>query len=179
MRERDKRLTRVVNQHMGFVERLLRNLGVPEAEIDDAAQRTFIVVANRLDDIVEGAEKSFLFRSARHMASHVRRSAIRHRALEPLDDQLASMQDTPEQLISQKMARQLLDQILGAMPDELRVVFTLYEFEGLKMLESAEMLDIPSGTVASRLRRARKLFKGGLTRFEATQKHKLQHKVGA
>jgi RNA polymerase sigma-70 factor (ECF subfamily) len=68
---------------------------------------------------------------------------------------------------------------MEAMPEELRVVFTLYEFEGLKMLEIAELLDIPSGTVASRLRRARKLFKGGLTRFEATQKHKLQHKVGA
>jgi RNA polymerase sigma-70 factor, ECF subfamily len=179
MRERDKRLTRVVNQHMGFVERLLRNLGVPDAEIDDAAQRTFIVVANRLDDIVEGAEKSFLFRSARHMASHVRRSAARHRSLEPLDDQLASLQDTPEQLIGQKKARLLLDGILAAMPEELRVVFTLYEFEGLKMLEIAEMLEIPSGTVASRLRRARKLFKGGLTRFEATEKHKLRHKVGA
>ncbi|HEX2730280.1 MAG TPA: sigma-70 family RNA polymerase sigma factor [Polyangiaceae bacterium] len=179
MRERDKRLTRIVNQHMGFVERLLRNLGVPDADLDDAAQRTFIVVANRLDDIVEGAEKSFLFRSARHMASHVRRSAVRHRSLEPLDDQLPSVQDTPEQLISQKKARLILDQLLASMPEELRLVFTLYEFEGMKMLEMSELLDIPAGTVASRLRRARKLFKAGLTRFEASEKHKLHHKVGA
>lgn len=179
MRDRDRRLTQVVNQHIGFVERLLRNLGVSDAELDDAVQRTFIVVANRLDDIVEGAEKSFLFRSARHMASHVRRSAARQRNFEPLDDQLPSLQDTPEQLISQKKARELLDELLAAMPEELRVVFTLYEFEGLKMQEIAELLDIPNGTVASRLRRARKLFQGGMTRFEAVAKHKLNHKVGS
>jgi RNA polymerase sigma-70 factor (ECF subfamily) len=72
-----------------------------------------------------------------------------------------------------------LDELLASMPEELRVVFTLYEFEGLKMQEIAELLDIPNGTVASRLRRARKLFKGGMTRFEAVAKHKLNHKVGS
>lgn len=182
MRHRDQRLTQLVNQHFTFVERVLRNLGVPEADLDDAAQRTFIVVANRLDDIIVGAEKSFLFRSAKHMASHVRRSVHRHSRLEPLSDELPSVQESPEQLISQKKARELLDELLDGMPEELRLVFTLYEFEGLKMPEIAEHLEIPTGTVASRLRRARKHFQSGVRRFEAASsfhRTKLDRQVGS
>ncbi len=182
MPSREQRLTKLVNQHLGFVERVLRNMGVPDAELDDAAQRTFIVVANRLDDIVVGAEKSFLFRSAKHMASHVRRSASRHSRLEPLDDEMPSVQESPEQLINQKKAREILDQLLEAMPEELRLVFTLYEFEGLKMPEIAEYLEIPTGTVASRLRRARKQFEAGVRRFEAVSnfgKPDLERRLGS
>lgn len=182
MRHREQRLTKLVNQHLGFVERVLRNLGVSEADLDDAAQRTFIVVANRLDDIAVGAEKSFLFRSAKHMASHVRRSARRHSRLDPIDDEMPSAQDSPEQLIAQKKARELLDELLEAMPEELRLVFTLYEFEGLKMPEISEYLEIPTGTVASRLRRARKQFQAGVRRFEAASSFAsstLERKVGS
>jgi RNA polymerase sigma-70 factor (ECF subfamily) len=182
MNDRESRLVSLVNQHLGFVERVLRNMGVSEADLDDAAQRTFIVVANRLDDIIVGAEKSFLFRSAKHMASHVRRSASRHSRLEPLSDELPSTQESPESLISQKKARELLDELLESMPEELRVVFTLYEFEGLKMPEIAEYLEIPTGTVASRLRRARKQFQAGVRRFEAAanfNRSGLDRKVGS
>jgi RNA polymerase sigma-70 factor (ECF subfamily) len=187
MTDRDQRLTKLVRQHLGFVERVLRNMGVPDADLDDAVQRTFIVVANRLDDIVEGAEKSFLFRSAKHMASHVRRSASRHSRLEPLDDDVPTVQQSPEQLVSQKKARELLDELLDSMPEELRMVFSLYEFEGLRMPEIAEYLEIPTGTVASRLRRARKHFQAGVRRFEAVatfagakaQSTKAQRRVGS
>ncbi len=182
MTNRELRLTKLVNQHLGFVERVLRNMGVPDADLDDAVQRTFIVVANRLDDIVVGAEKSFLFRSAKHMASHVRRSASRHSRLEPFDDDVPVAQQSPEQLVSQKKARELLDELLDSMPEELRLVFSLYEFEGLRMPEIAEYLEIPTGTVASRLRRARKHFQAGVRRFEAVSTFagaKAQRRVGS
>jgi RNA polymerase sigma-70 factor (ECF subfamily) len=163
---REVRLTQLVNRHIGFVERVLRNLGVPEADVDDAVQRTFIVVANRLDDIIPAAEKSFLFRSAKHVASHVRRSLARRR-LEPIDDHVLSHDLSPELAVSQKRARELLDQILARLPDDLRFVFTLFEFEDLTVPEIAGMLEIPVGTAASRLRRAREHFKVELRRMEA------------
>jgi RNA polymerase sigma-70 factor (ECF subfamily) len=163
---REVRLTVLVNRHIGFVERVLRNLGVPEADIDDAVQRTFIVVANRLDDIIPAAEKSFLFRSAKHVASHVRRSLARRR-LEPIDDHILSHDESPERAVSQKRAREMLDDILSRLPDDLRFVFTLFEFEDLTVPEIAQMLEIPVGTAASRLRRAREHFKVELRRVEA------------
>lgn len=163
---REVRLTQLVNRHIGFVERVLRNMGVPEADIDDAVQRTFIVVANRLDDIIPAAEKSFLFRSAKHVASHVRRSLARRR-LEPIDDHVLSHDESPERAVSQKRAREMLDDILSRLPDDLRFVFTLFEFEDLTVPEIAQMLEIPVGTAASRLRRAREHFKVELRRIEA------------
>jgi RNA polymerase sigma-70 factor (ECF subfamily) len=125
-------------------------------------------VANRLDDIIPAAEKSFLFRSAKHVASHVRRSLARRR-LEPLDDHdhLLSHDESPERAVTQKRAREMLDDILSRLPDDLRFVFTLFEFEDLTVPEIAQMLEIPVGTAASRLRRAREHFKVELRRIEA------------
>jgi RNA polymerase sigma-70 factor (ECF subfamily) len=44
------------------------------------------------------------------------------------------------------------------LPMDLRAVFVLFELEELTMMEIATMSDIPPGTVASRLRRARQAF---------------------
>jgi RNA polymerase sigma-70 factor (ECF subfamily) len=41
---------------------------------------------------------------------------------------------------------------------ELRAVFVLYELEDFTMAEIARTLELPPGTVASRLRRARETF---------------------
>ena len=76
--------------------------------------------------------------------------------------QLEKMQQgplQPEQMLDQKRARELLDEVLGQMTLELRTVFVLYELEELSMTEIAATLRIPQGTVASRLRRARADFR--------------------
>jgi RNA polymerase sigma-70 factor (ECF subfamily) len=53
------------------------------------------------------------------------------------------------------------------MPSELRAVFTLYEIEEMTMIEIAQVLDLPQGTVASRLRRAREQFEARVDRLQA------------
>lgn len=68
------RLRGMVDAHLDFVARVLRNAGTPAAEVDDAVQRTFIAASNRLDDIRRGAEKSFLLQTALHVAAHARRT---------------------------------------------------------------------------------------------------------
>jgi RNA polymerase sigma-70 factor, ECF subfamily len=172
-----QRITRLVNDQMGFVERVLRNLGVPAGELDDAVQRTFILASKKLDDIREGSERGFLFQAAKHMASHVWRSRARFRNHQVLDEEIVSPEESPEALISQKRARELLDGILQAMPEDLRVVFTLYEFEDMSVPEIAEMLQIPTGTAASRLRRARTEFSAHVQRIEARSRHDVAKKA--
>jgi RNA polymerase sigma-70 factor, ECF subfamily len=61
----------------------------------------------------------------------------------------------------------VLDQFLQSLPEELRVVFILFELEGLTMSAIAETLNLPAGTVASRLRRAREDFQAMAKRFQA------------
>jgi RNA polymerase sigma-70 factor (ECF subfamily) len=156
----EARLREMVDQHVDFVARVLRNAGTPSSDIDDEVQRTFIIAARRLDDVRAGAEKSFLFRIALNLAAHVRRTMARRR--EVSGDQAPERIEafaTPEQLTDRKRMRELLDRVLDQMHDTLREVFVLHEFEEMNMSEIAAVLGIPRGTVASRLRRARSEFR--------------------
>jgi len=159
-RDRERRLQLLVTEHIDFVARVLRNLGTPQLEIDDAVQRTFITAVGRIAEIRPGHEKGFLFQIALRVAAHARRSLARRREV-PVDDEEGPMElvATPEHLTDQKRMREMLDAILDAMPIELRSVFVLHEFEGLTMAEIAELVSIAPGTVASRLRRARVEFR--------------------
>ena len=158
--ERELRLRALVDRYIDFVARVLRNAGTPEAEVDDDVQRTFIAVSNRLDDVRPEAEKSFLLQTALRMAAHARRTLARRREVHDSDAQLRIQVPVhTEQLLDQKRARELLDQVLETMTPDLRMVFVLYELEELSMIEISSALAIPQGTVASRLRRARADFR--------------------
>ena len=158
--EREARLRALVDRYIDFVARVLRNAGTPEAEVDDDVQRTFIAVSKRLDDVRPDAEKSFLLQTALRMAAHARRTLARRREVHDSDAQLRIQAPVgTEQLLDQKRARELLDQVLATMAPDLRTVFVLYELEELSMIEISGVLEIPQGTVASRLRRARADFR--------------------
>jgi RNA polymerase sigma-70 factor (ECF subfamily) len=171
--EKNERLRRLVDQYIDFVARVLRNAGTPESEVDDDLQRTFITAANRLDDIRIGAEKSFLLQIALRVAAHARRTLARRREV-PSDDPPEGMETlaTPEQLTDQRQARAMLDRVLGQMDIDLRTVFVLHEFEELNMSEIADVLEIPRGTVASRLRRARQEFRERVIALQGPRKQR-------
>jgi len=157
---RQRRLRALVDANIDFVARVLQNLGTPTADVDDAVQRTFMVLSDRLDDVRPGAERSFLYQTAANVAAHARRGLARRREV-PSEHapERADLVETPDVLADRQRARELLDHVLDALGDDLREVFVLYELEELTMVEIAAMLAIPSGTVASRLRRARERFR--------------------
>jgi RNA polymerase sigma-70 factor, ECF subfamily len=169
--ERAARLARLVREQFGFVWRFLRRIGVPEGDADDAAQQVFMAALQRIDDIRPGSERAFLFSTALHVGSRARRSRSRKReefgvALDEELDPAPSL----EELLDRRRARELLDGILAEMPLEFRVVFVLYEIEQLTSAEIAEVVGVPTGTVASRLRRAREDFAARVERAEARRK---------
>jgi RNA polymerase sigma-70 factor (ECF subfamily) len=61
----------------------------------------------------------------------------------------------PEQEFLDKLLREDLDRALAALPEHYRVVVVLADVEGLTYGEIAAALDVPIGTVRSRLARAR------------------------
>jgi RNA polymerase sigma-70 factor (ECF subfamily) len=161
------RLRGLVDDQYDFIWRSLRRLGVPEGDADDCAQQVFLVASRKLDDIVVGCERPFLFSTALRVASDARRSRSRRREVfEDVDEPRDSAPD-PEQIADQKRARALLDEVLDSLPMELRAVFVLYELEELPSAEIAEVLALPIGTVASRLRRAREEFQRIIARMKA------------
>ena len=126
------RLRRLVDDHYDFVWRTLRFLGVAEAAAEDGAQQVFCVVARKLADIAPGAEVSFLFATASRVASDARR-AVRRRpvASEGDVDLLELPLPSIEELVDQRRARETLDQVLAAMPEDLRTMLVLFEIEEL------------------------------------------------
>ncbi|MDB4937574.1 MAG: polymerase sigma factor RpoE [Labilithrix sp.] len=170
-REDATRFRSMVDGHFDFIWRSLRGLGVPSAMIDDAAQQVFWTASQKLDTIVVGSERSFLFATARGVAANARRSRLRSREL-PDEEAVASYADhspDPEQVAASRQARRLLDRILDGLPEELREVFVLYELEGQTMAEIATLLATPTGTIASRLRRAREEFHTAARRHQANR----------
>ena len=160
------RLQAMFRQDFTFIWRVLRRLGVPPADVDDAAQQVFVVAADRIADIQAGRERAFLFGSALRVASRARQG----RGPQPDSAALESQVDPgpgPEQLTDRKRALEALDAVLEAMPFELRAVFVLFELEGMSMQDIAQALDLPRGTVASRLRRAREEFHSIASRLRA------------
>lgn len=147
-------------EHHSLVWRSLRRLDLSECDADDASQQVFLVACRRLDDIEPGSERSFLLQTALRVAAELRRSRRRRREEDGQDLRtLADMSASPDDLLDRQRARALLDHVLAAMPMDLRTVFVLFEIEELTMAEIALAIEIPAGTVASRLRRAREVFR--------------------
>jgi RNA polymerase sigma-70 factor, ECF subfamily len=156
--DRKARLERMIRDDYRFIWRLLRRLGVGESSVDDAVQEVFLVAAERLDDIKQGSERSFAFGTALRVAQSNRRAIAREQATDE-SDLSASALPGPDELSDQKRARDLLNRVLEQMPLDLQTVFILFELEGLRSPEIAALVDVPLGTVASRLRRAREMFR--------------------
>jgi len=165
--DRKLRMRSIVEANTAFVARTLLNAGVPQSDLDDEIQRTFIVVAGRLEDVQFGAERSFVFQVAHNLAYHARRRLARCREVcsDELDDRIQTSA-TPERLTERKQMRELLDDIVDEMHESLRTVFTLYELEGMSMVEIAALFGMRRGTVASRLRRARAHIRQHLSAIE-------------
>jgi RNA polymerase sigma-70 factor, ECF subfamily len=162
-----ERLRRAVDLHLDFLGRSLRRLGVAEASVEDAAQQVLLIFSQRMGDVAGDKERAFLFGTAMRVASDYRKKQRRSR--EVIDLGLLLLQAdpnvAPDQLLEEARARELLDLVLDDLPAELRSVFILYELEGMTMAAIAPLLELPPGTVASRLRRARSAFEATVARL--------------
>lgn len=165
------RLAGLVRAHYAFVWRLLRRLGLGQGDADDAAQQVFLAASGRLSAVEPERERSFLYGVALNVGARARRSLGRRREepLEAASDRVAP-EPNAEQLLERREARALLDQLLDEMPEDLRVVFVLFELEELSTPQIAALCEIPVGTAASRLRRAREDFEERVARVEARRR---------
>ena len=157
--ERHEQLRALVEQHYEFVWRSLRRFGVPDSDAEDWAQEVFVSLSRRFDEVEPSRVRGFLYRTAMNHAAHAHRTRLRRREVSDDGlDQQASAAPSPEDLIVSARAKDLFYRVLALLDLDLCAVFVLYELEQLTMAEIAEILEVPPGTVASRLRRARAAF---------------------
>ena len=62
---------------------------------------------------------------------------------------------TPDQIVETKQRAKVVQDAINSLPDYQRVILTLYQFQNRSYEEIADMLNLPIGTVKSRLNRAK------------------------
>lgn len=160
-------LESLYREHFKAVWRVLLRLGVPRAQLDDAAQDVFLVVHRKLESVdPDSRVRSWVYAIAVRIASEYRRHAGRRRT-EPLDDDMADAGAGPARQSELRDAVRLLGQLLEGMDEDKRVVFVLSELEQMSVPEIAQVLAVNPNTVYSRLRSAKKVFDAALARRRA------------
>jgi RNA polymerase sigma-70 factor (ECF subfamily) len=154
------RLQRIFTDHHATVWRALRRRGLTADVAEDATQETFLLASERLEDIQPECERAFLIATAIKVAHSLGRKTIRWQLDDEMDQRLSGRRDADDV----RADVQLCDLVLSKVDPDLVEVFVLYEIEGLTSPEIAELVAIPLGSVASRLRRAREQFRAAAAR---------------
>ena len=127
---------------------------------EDAAQETFIQAWMRLQSYrPQTSLRNWLYRIAVNTAIDMLRKEKRILPGAVEDLNLTDAGPGPETLVANSERTEMVQDAVLALPDASRAVLVLREFEGLSYQEIAEALDIPIGTVMSRLNYARKLLR--------------------
>lgn len=156
--------------HLDAVYRFALRLAGSEAEADDLVQETFLRAYRAWDQYTRGtAAKSWLFticrnvflrrveRGKRHdeiVEENVRRSPG---ATDPVNPLWLSVSDVdPEGEFFASIVDGRIIEAIQELPEEYRTAVVLSDVEGLPYAEIAELMDVPVGTVKSRLFRGRR-----------------------
>jgi RNA polymerase sigma-70 factor (ECF subfamily) len=142
----------------------------PHTDVADAMQDAFLVVHEQLPHF-EGrsALNTWLFTICRSVATRRRRQYRRERdnATDISDDEIIDLRADVGRAAEHSQNLALLDGILQSLDANQRTVFILFELEKMSGEDISQALNIPLGTVYSRLQLARNGFRQALARHEA------------
>lgn len=161
-------LRQIFDEHVTFIWRSLRHLGIADADLQDVCQDVFLVVHRKLGDF-EGRStlRTWLYGICLRVAKDHRRRAYVRRELVVSELPPRAQPATQEDDCVRAETRDLLAAILEQLDEDKRTVFFLYEIEGLSMKEVAEAMGCPLQTAYSRLHAARRIV------LEAAKRHQL------
>lgn len=147
-------------------------MGNPD-DARDALQEAFVKAYDSLARFdLSRAFGPWFFQILRNQCRDMLRSRQARFSREALDERLelrpAAQDHGPERRRERSAARELLWKGLERIGEEHREVLVLKELEGFRYAEIAEILDIPEGTVASRLFHARRALKDALVDLGAS-----------
>jgi RNA polymerase sigma-70 factor (ECF subfamily) len=168
-------VTEVHERHGEFVWRTLHRMGVRAPHIEDVYQEVFLVVHQRLGAFAgRSAITTWLYEICFRVTigyrrkAHFRREELVHDWSQM--DSLKSEAPSPERQLATAREAKQLERILDGLALEYRVVFVMFEIEGLSCEQISVSLGVPVGTVHSRLYRARKQFARALSRSNSRRK---------
>jgi RNA polymerase sigma-70 factor (ECF subfamily) len=149
----------LIREHYESVYRFARHLSQSTVDAEDLVQQTFLIACRKLADLREASRtRSWLFSITRNLFLKERLKHKERWDSSELEESLQGEQqhsETPEQLLEQRLEIELLQVALAELPDAFRIPLLMYYFEDLSYKEIGEALDLPLGTVMSRLARGK------------------------
>lgn len=144
-----------------------RQLGGDEERAADAMQDTLLRVFEHRERYAEGSDVStWIFSIAYNLCKNIyRRNDNEAKFLQTLDAQPAEESAVEIQMDNARLM-EALQQVLDALPPPLRLIFSLRHEEELTTAQMAAILQIPEGTVKSRLHKTMNLIRQQLKHYE-------------
>lgn len=169
--------SKLFDRHFESIHRFLRHKVGDDT--DEVMQRTLLACVESRDRF-RGASsfRTFLFGVARlELFSHYRR---RRKADAHTDIEQSTIQDldpSPSVIVARHKEQQLLHEGLRRLPIDLQIALELHYWENMSATEIATVLEIPAGTVKSRLRRAKEILRETMEQV-ALSKAQLESTLG-
>jgi RNA polymerase sigma-70 factor (ECF subfamily) len=162
--------------YQDFLFRVAMNILGDEDIAGDATQQAFLSAFRNLRSFRGGSLRSWLSRITVNASYDELRRLARSKdiPLQVYDEYgeemepslwLADPRPSPEEQAELSELASTLQDSLQALPDHYRLVAQLIDVEGLSYEETAAALDLPVGTVKSRLARARDALRTSLQRY--------------
>jgi RNA polymerase sigma-70 factor, ECF subfamily len=150
----------IYEEQADYVYSLSRRLSKTRSDAEDLFQEAFLKAYRFLPKFRGGSVKGWLRRIVinTNISSH---RGLKNQPTLPLDEKPGwkeSIPDDsagPQKIAEQTEAKQRLQDALAELTEDARTVLVLREIEGLNYSEISEALEVPKGTVRSRLARAR------------------------
>lgn len=136
-----------------------------QGDSEELIQRTFLGCLEGQQRFTgEGSFRGYLFGIARNVLyMHLRTTGRRGTAIDVDAVSLCELGPTPSALIAKAEEQQLLLDALVRLPIASQVILELFYWEELSVADIAVAMDVPVGTAATRLRRARQLLEAEMT----------------
>lgn len=146
-------ITTLVTAHASALYRYAYRLTGTASDAEDLVQQVFLIAVRKLDQLRDhAAAKSWLFTILRRAWSKQQRKPQPESGTSLGVDVNLLAVDIPDDL---EIDRDELQRAINELPDEFRLVLVSYYFEDCSYKEIAERLELPLGTVMSRLSRAK------------------------
>ena len=163
---RRERFIRLTAPHLDSLYRTALHMTGRVDRAEDAVQEMYLRAWRYFDSLDEQRDaKVWLFAILRNAIFEASRKRKREVAATSLDDVGAENVAGPSEAPSARLADEEIVQAIGKLPEEFRMVVLLAVVEEMKYREIAEALDVPIGTVMSRLYRGRQLLKHHLRAY--------------
>ncbi|MGH9863652.1 MAG: RNA polymerase sigma factor [Candidatus Acidiferrales bacterium] len=153
----------VVRTHTRRVYNLCYRFTSRREEAEDLTQEVFLRVFRTLQsyDPRQGPLEVWLHRVARNLLIDHYRATRKQRLAVPLEDELLHLEEKesaaprPDRALGRREVSAAIEQALARLSPELREAVILRDIQGLDYREISQVLEIPEGTVKSRINRGR------------------------